>query len=239
MIPLLGVPILNREDLAARMVGSIDYPVDEVLVVVNAPVKQPAVDALTAAVDGNDLVGRVTFSLPSFNLGCGGSWNHILRHRPGGPWWFVVNADIVFGPGDLERLDHAMQDDSAALRTVFEFGAFGLNTACVDAVGWFDENFHPMYYEDRDYEYRMRLAGVPYVKLESRVLHDTSSTIRSDQTLFDRNRKTFQSNGEYYAAKWGSSPYGEQFKVPFNGAREPVLSRERLASQSWQRKRVT
>jgi len=233
MIPVLGVPILNREDLAARMVASIDFPVEELLVVVNAPVKQPVVDALTAAVDGNDLVGRVTFSLPAFNLGCGGSWNHIVRYRPDGPWWLIVNADIVFGPGDLERLHDAMQDESAGLRTVFEFGAFALNTACVDAVGWFDENFHPMYYEDRDYEYRMRLAGVPYVKLESGTKHDTSSTIHSDQTLFDRNRVTFQRNGEYYGAKWGASPYDERFKVPFNGAREPVLSRERLAGQSW------
>ena len=233
MIPLLGVPVLNREDLAARMVASIDFPVDELLVVVNAPVKQPVVDVLTAAVDANDLVGRVTFSLPSFNLGCGGSWNHIVRHRPAGPWWLVVNADIVFGPGDLERVHEAMQDESAALRTVFEFGAFALNTACVDAVGWFDENFHPMYYEDRDYEYRMTLAGVPYVKLDSRAQHDTSSTIRSDQGLWERNRVTFQRNGEYYAAKWGSLPYMERFKVPFNGAGDLVLSRERLAGQSW------
>ena len=233
MIPLLGVPILNREDLAARMVGSIDHDVAELLVVVNAPVKQPVVDVLTAAARANAHVGTVTFSLPSFNLGCGGSWNHIVRHRPEGPWWLIVNADIVFGPGDLERLDNAMQDEAAALRTVFEFGAFGLNAGCVDEVGWFDENFHPMYYEDRDYEYRMRLAGVPYVKLESRVTHDTSSTIWSDQALHDRNRVTFQRNGEYYAAKWGSSPYGERFKVPFNDGRQVSLSRRRLAEQWW------
>ena len=233
MIPLLGVPVLNREDLAARMVASIDFPVGELLVVVNAPVKEPVVDVLEQAVARNSLVGKVTFSRPSFNLGCSGSWNHIIRHRPDGPWWLIVNADIVFGPGDLERLHGAMQDGTAALRTVFEFGAFALNTACVDAVGWFDENFHPMYYEDRDYEYRMRLAEVPYVKLESGTTHDTSSTIRSDETLWQRNRVTFQLNGEYYAAKWGSSPYMERFKVPFNGAGEPVLSRKRLAGQSW------
>jgi GT2 family glycosyltransferase len=233
VIPLLGVPVLNREDLAARMVGSVDVPVDELLVVVNAPVKGRVVEALEDAVAGNANVGRLSFSLPSFNLGCGGSWNHIIRHRPDGPWWLIVNADIVFAAGDLERLALSMADESAAVRTVFEFGAFALNRACVDAVGWFDENFHPMYYEDRDYEYRMRLAGVPYVKVESGAMHDTSSTIHSDRTLWERNRVTFQRNGEYYAAKWGSSPYCEQFKVPFNGAREPVLSRERLASQSW------
>ena len=233
MIPLLGVPVLNREDLAARMVASIDHDVDELLVVVNAAVKQPVVDALTSAVEANERVGRVSFSLPSFNLGCGGSWNHIIKHRPSGPWWLIVNADITFGSGDLARLDEAMGDESAALRTVFEFGAFGLNTGCVDAVGWFDENFHPMYYEDRDYEYRMRLADVPYVKLDSQTKHDTSSTIHSDQAFADRNRVTFLKNAEYFGRKWGSSPYMERFTVPFNDDRQVVLSRQRLAEQSW------
>lgn len=233
MIPLLGVPILNREDLAARMVGSVDHPVDELLVVVNAPVKQPTVDVLSAAVDANPHIRKVTFSLPSFNLGCGGSWNHIIRHRPQGPWWLIVNADITFGSGDLERLSDAMQTDRPQLATVFEFGAFAPNTACVDAVGWFDENLHPMYYEDRDYEYRMRLAGVPYVKVESGTTHDTSSTIRSSPRLEDRNRETFSLNGRYYHDKWGSGPYQERFTVPFNGAQGWELQRGRLARQSW------
>ena len=233
MIPMLGVPVLNREDLAARMDASIDHEVDELLVVVNAATKQPVVDVITNAVDANGSVSRVTFSLPSHNLGCGGSWNHIIRHRPAGPWWLIVNADITFGPGDLARLDDAMTDNTPAIRTVFQFGAFGINTACVDEVGWFDENFHPMYYEDRDFEYRMKLAGVPYVHLESGTKHDTSSTINSDHSFHSRNRQTFQSNAEYYTAKWGSHPYSERFKIPFNDGRQVVVSRQRLAGQSW------
>lgn len=233
MIPLLGVPILNREDLAARMVASIDHPVAELLVVVNSPEKPKVVDVLWQAAADNDHVRTVSFSQPSFNLGCGGSWNHIVRHRPQGPWWLIVNADIVFGPGDLARLDEAMQTDEAQLATVFEFGAFGLNTACVDRVGWFDENFHPMYYEDRDYEYRMRLAKVPYVKLESGTTHDTSSTIHSSPRLFTRNEETFRLNGAYYATKWGGSPYQERHTVPFGGEQGWELQRGRLAKQSW------
>ena len=84
MIPLLGVPVLNREDLAARMVCSVDHPVNELLVVVNAADKGPTVDAVEAAADENPNIRKVSYSLPSFNLGCGGSWNHIVRHRPGG-----------------------------------------------------------------------------------------------------------------------------------------------------------
>lgn len=234
MIPLLGVPVLNREDLAARMVESVDHPVEELLVVVNAQNKMPALERIGDAADANPNIRKATFSLPSFNLGCGGSWNHIMRHRPVGPWWLIVNADIQFAPGDLARLDeHMWAADGPTLGSLFQFGAFAPNTACVDAVGWFDENFHPMYYEDRDYEYRMKLAGVPYVQLPSETTHATSSTIHSDQRLFDRNRETFAANGAYYAEKWGASPYQERYRVPFDGRHPVDLQRGRLVRQSW------
>lgn len=233
MIPLLGVPVLNREDLAARMVASIDYPVDELLVVVNAENKRPTVDRLWAAAGANGNIRSATFSQPSFNLGCGGSWNHIIRHRPAGPWWLIVNADIQFGAGDLERLASRMDGESRpAFATVFEFGAFGLNTACVDSVGWFDENLHPMYFEDNDYQRRMFLAGVDYEQLESTTRHDTSSTINSDAALAARNDVTFRLNAAYYLEKWGGPPRAEKFSLPFGKGEKPV-SRRRLADQRW------
>ena len=232
MIPLLGVPVLNREDLAARMVASIDYPVDELLVVVNAPDKQQTVDRLWAAAGANGNIRTVTFSQPSFNLGCGGSWNHIIRHRPAGPWWLIVNADIEFAPGDLERLTLAMHPNPM-VATLFEFGAFALNPAAVDKVGWFDENLHPMYFEDNDYKRRMMLRGVPYLKVDGKTRHDNSSTINSDQRLALRNQETFGLNAAYYLEKWGGPPGREQFTVPFDGAGERPVSRARLASQAW------
>lgn len=232
MIPLLGVPVLNREDLAARMVASIDYPVDELLVVVNAPDKQQTVDRLWAAAGANGNIRTVTFSQPSFNLGCGGSWNHIIRHRPAGPWWLIVNADIEFAPGDLERLTLAMHPNPM-VATLFEFGAFALTPAAVDRVGWFDENLHPMYFEDNDYKRRMMLRGVPYLKVDGKTRHDNSSTINSDQRLALRNQDTFGLNAAYYLEKWGGPPGREQFTVPFDGAGERPVSRARLASQAW------
>lgn len=234
MIPLLGVPILNREDLAARMVESIDYPVGELLVVANARDKAPIIVALGKAADANPYVTGIRFSSPSFNLGCGGSWNHIIRHRPAGPWWLIVNADIVFGAGDLERLASRMDGDGRpAFATLFEFGAFALNTACVDSVGWFDENLHPMYFEDNDYQRRMFLAGVEYEQMPSGTTHDTSSTIRSDPSLAARNDVTFKANAAYYLEKWGGPPRQERFGMPFGRGQERPVSRRRLAEQGW------
>lgn len=236
MIPLLGVPVLNREDLAARMIASVDHPVEELLVVINAPTDKRAIMAqvILEAAQPNKNIGRTVFSFPSFNLGCGGSWNHIIKHRPAGPWWLIVNADIEFGAGDLQRLAGRMEKyEGPLLATLFEFGAFGINAGCVDTVGWFDENLHPMYFEDNDYKRRMKFASVPYLEVSGTTRHDTSSTIRSDETFAARNSETFQQNAAYYRQKWGGLPGTEAFTVPFGGAGDPGLSRRRLAEQSW------
>lgn len=232
MIPLLGVPVLNREDLAVRMVESVDYPVDELLVVLNMKDKDTALSLIGDAARRNRNIRKVSFSLPSFNLGCGGSWNHIIRHRPVGPWWFIVNADIEFAAGDLELLVTGMTD-SAEVRTLFEFGAFAVTSACVDAVGWFDENLHPMYFEDNDYKRRMKVAGVPLHPVAGGTRHDNSSTIGSDARYALRNQETFMENAKYYLAKWGGQPGQEKFDVPFDGKQPVNLQRVRLARQSW------
>lgn len=232
MIPVLGVPILNRPDLASRMVRSIDYPVRELVVVVNGD-EDNIIERVSDAAAFNPNVMSVLWCRPGFNLGCGASWNFIIRSRPAGPWWLIVNADITFAPGDLERLATDM-NEHGGFATLFEFGAFALDTKVVDTVGWFDENFHPMYYEDRDYERRLSLAGIVERHLASGTIHDTSSTIHSDARLALRNGQTFADNGQYFITKWGNHPRNANlYDQPFNGGPCPVSLRQRLVHQAW------
>jgi GT2 family glycosyltransferase len=232
MIPVLGVPILNRADLAARMVRSIDHPVRELVVVVNGP-EDDIVPVMQDAITMNPNVLSVLWCRPGFNLGCGGSWNFVIRSRPAGPWWLIVNADIVFAPGDLAMLVDDMADHGG-FATLFEYGAFALDTEVVDRVGWFDEHFVPMYFEDRDYERRLHLAGIVERHLPSKTLHDTSSTIHSDARLALRNGQTFVDNGDYFVLKWGNHPRsGDLYEQPFNGGPCPVSLRQRLVRQAW------
>ena len=232
MIPVLGVPVLNRADLAARMVRSIDHPVAELVVIVNGP-EDEIVPPIAEAAEANGNVRSVLWSRPGFNLGCGASWNFIIRSRPAGPWWLIVNADLEFGPNDLARAHHHMTY-TGGFATLFEYGAFCLDKGVVDAVGWFDENFHPMYFEDRDYERRLELAGIPTVALEAACRHDNSSTIYSDQLYLHRNNMTFHDNANYFIAKWGAYPRTDRLHdVPFDGRPDGRLSRYRLETQAW------
>lgn len=218
MIPVLGVPVLNRGDLAERMLGSVDLAVTETLVILNGNA-----DETRSHLKGH----QVTFIDPGFNLGVAASWNFVVRARPAAPWWLIVNADIEFGAGDLERLADAMDKPGPRVACLYEFGAFGINAETVDTVGWFDENFHPIYFEDNDYRRRCHLAGVPVVNLISRTRHDNSATIASGYAR--HNDRTFPRNGDYYAAKWGGPP-GQETRTT---ASHVALDRRRLVDNAW------
>ena len=218
MIPVLGVPVLNRGDLAERMLGSVDLAVAETLVILNGNA-----DETRSHLKGH----QVTFIDPGFNLGVAASWNFVVRARPAAPWWLIVNADIQFGAGDLERLADAMDRPGPRVACLYEFGAFAINAETVDTVGWFDENFHPIYFEDNDYRRRCHLAGVPVVNLISRTRHDNSATIASGYAR--HNDRTFPRNGDYYAAKWGGPP-GQETRTT---ASHVALDRRRLVDNAW------
>jgi len=217
-VPVLGVPILNRADLARQLLDSVDVEVGEVLVVLNG---EP--EATRSELSGH----RVTFIDPAHNLGVAGSINMIIKARPAAPWWLICNADIEFGLGDLDRLVQAMDTDGPMLACLFEFGAFALNQATVDLVGWYDENFYPIYFDDNDYRRRCQVAGVPVLNLISRTRHFGSATIHSGYAR--HNERTFPRNGDYYVNKWGGPPGRETVTAP----QTPVLDRRRLVDNAW------
>ena len=226
MIPVLGVPILNRPDLLDRMLLSVNIEVDRVVIVDNG-----------ACTDLSDMYEVV---IPPTNLGVAASWNFIIRSTPDALWWLLVNADVEFGPRDLERLTFVMDEAvGPTVACLLEFGAFGINREAVERVGWFDENFHPIYAEDCDYEWRCHLADVPITRLPASTRHveGGSVTYRSDPALAARNAVTYPANLAYYRDKWGGDPRGgERFTTPFDEGgdiRDWRLDIKRLRDLAW------
>jgi len=91
---------------------------------------------------------------------------------------------------------------------------------CWRAVGEYDELLWPAYFEDNDYHYRMRLAGLDYVvPAGGAVTHVGSATLHA---LPEVHRRTvdhhFRLNQAYYVRKWGGLPGEERFTRPFDGA---------------------
>lgn len=237
-IPVLMVPFLNRPDLLCRLVDSIDFPVDQFVVVDNSHDTNWKSIRASKGVYPKD---RNKIMQP--NAGVAASWNQVIKQFPAS-WWLLVNNDIEFAPGDLEKMAVASAQHPGVGCLYGNHGAsfWAVTAHGINTVGLFDENFYPAYCEDCDWSTRADLLGVerknvPFIKSRHGDDQMTGScTIYSDPVLRAKNGHTHQGNMDYYVAKWGGSPGKETYETPFN-AGGPVdvwrFDTKRRATQLW------
>ena len=173
MIPVLGFCTLKRFDLAERLLASIDYPVEHLVIVNNSGTKawQPKKP---------DLVQNLWHIEVPFGLGLVGAWNLIVKATPYAPYWVLVNDDAWFEPGQMQLIPE--QVDTQALNFLDIVPAWSgvvFGEGMVERVGLYDENFYPLYFDDNDLERRVDLAGVPKKSIGCRMGHNNSSTLHS------------------------------------------------------------
>ena len=229
MAPVLAIPVLNRPDLLAKCLASIDTDVD-LIVIDNSPA------GFAAELIVEHYLGEFFVTEPPANLGYGPSLNHVIQTRPAEPFWLFANADVEFGAGDLDRLIAEMEKGGGFVG-VTDWRVFGLSAATVDTVGFFDPNFYPAYAEDADYERRCDLAGVSRYFIDGTTSHVGSVCYRSDERNARHNARTYPANVAYYIEKWGGAPRGgETYTTPFNRGGDLGdwrLDRRRLAANQW------
>ena len=194
----LIVPVLNRYDLLQRMLDSLDYPVKHLLVIDNGA--SGVLEDIELHVP--DCVEHTTYLPMPANLGVAASWNLGVKLFPYDDRWFIVSNDVQFKPGALERLSEA-RTDSITLSGMFpRWQAFCLGYEAVRRLGGLaDESFFPAYFEDKDLERRAVRFDVPVVQMDIPMVHDNSSTIKSDPFLQQKNSNTFSNNQEHYSNK--------------------------------------
>ena len=233
MIPLLAYPALNRPDLLARSIASIDHPVEHLLVIDNS-----GTGGIADGIEPPDLVRHYFVAEQPANLGFGGSINYAIKAYIDQPWWVIANIDTLLGPGDLERLAAEMEKPGPRMVGIVDWRVFGENFAFLEAVGWWDENYHPAYVEDVDIEYRARLAGVPQYVIDGTTSH-VGSVCYADGGNPNRrhNERTYPANRAYHVAKWGGDIRGgETYSTPFNrggSIRDWTLDPKRLRDHQW------
>jgi hypothetical protein len=215
VLPLLGVPILNRIDLLHRLLDSLDVPVATLAIVDNSPAAhrggpsalQPHLQELRQR--GHPLIGAVEIARPFGNLGVASSWNHILSAFADAPLALLANNDVCFAPGvlaaALQRIDTARAQFLPLLPGAQEFSAFLITALTWNRIGLFDEHFYPAYHEDL--EYRDRLRADPSVEvIDGSFCHgamtacnrEASATIGSDPRLAAHNQASFAMNRLWY-----------------------------------------
>lgn len=157
------------------------------------------------------------------NRGLAKSWNEGIAeaYDDGCDVVLVVNDDVVFGDGALDAMaECAMENRDNFVITVLdtsEFSCFAINPIALETIGWFDENFFPIYWEDIDYLRRASLAGLERMKcLEADVQHGGSSSLKVSDEYERQHHKTFKRNRTYYERKWGGYNGNERYSRPFN-----------------------
>jgi hypothetical protein len=161
---------------------------------------------------------------PGTNIGVAAAWNRILEMTRSDSGVVISNDDIEFGSKTFEELSNAL----AAYPFVEGEGwaLFGQTPEVVETIGYYDENFWPAYYEDVDYDERLRRAEVARAApLSSPVAHHgwATTTAVGDADWLKQGRAR---NHAYFTRKWGGgsrnprwngSPEILQYETPFDG----------------------
>jgi GT2 family glycosyltransferase len=193
MIPVLGFATLNRFDLAERLLRSIDYPVEHLVIIDNSglqewePVKPKLVDKMW--------VIRVPFG-----LGLVGAWNLVVKSTPYAPYWVLVNDDAWFAPGSLETIAKEVKADALNFVDIIPaWSCVVFGEGMVEKVGLYDERFYPLYFDDNDLERRVDQAQVPKHYIQAKVFHQNSSTLNSGYQA--QNQKSYVANHTLFEIK--------------------------------------
>lgn len=190
MIPVIGFSTFRRFDLAQRMLDSIDYPVEHVVIVDNSGMRQfePVKP---------DMVQNLWLLQMPYGLGSAGGANVVIKSTPFAKYWIIASDDTHFAPGALAKIDAEIDTNALTFfDTSPDWCCIALGEGVVEKAGLCSELFHPAYYEDNDFERRIRAHGLEVKRILAKVHHDNSSSLQAG--FHDRNAETFRSNGALF-----------------------------------------
>ena len=201
MIPVLGFATLKRFDLAERLLASIDYPVEHLVIVDNSGTQ-------TWNPTQPDKVKNLWLIRVPYGLGLVGAWNLIVKSTPHAPYWVLVNDDAWFGEGALDIIAQDANPDGLSFPHISpEWSCIVLGQKVVEEVGLYDERLYPLYFDDNDYQRRIEKAGLPIRRIDAIVHHENSSTLKSGYE--QKNSKTFRANEVLFDSKVANDDYSE------------------------------
>jgi GT2 family glycosyltransferase len=190
MIPVLAFPTYARHDLAQRMIDSIDYPVEHLVIVDNSgkrifePVKP-------------DIVKNLWLIQVPFGLGPSAAMNFVIKTTPHAPYWVFASEDTYCAPGSLEKIHNEVDTEALNFTDAIPDWCFvAIGEGVILKAGLCSELFYPLYFDDNDYERIIDLHGIPIKRIHAKIHHDNSSTIAAGFQA--KNARTFATNQRLY-----------------------------------------
>lgn len=201
----IGIPTLNRMDLLAPALQIYlkDFSC-HIFIVDNGHQAHPVQNS------------RIIWLQQEKNIGVAASWNLLCKtiFEQGHTHAIIANDDIIPGFGDQQILSVIKKHPSRLVTTIVDWCIFIIPQFVWAKTGPFDDHFFPAYYEDKDYERRLKLQDTGIVKspMLSPSVYRSSMTAEKDNSV----HVAAHGNRERYLKKWGGPPGGEIFLTPFN-----------------------
>jgi len=150
------------------------------------------------------------------NLGVARSWNigarEVVERKL--DYLIIMSQAMLFGPekevtwtGELE----ARNGEYLVEALGHSWHLIALHRKCFEAIGYFDENFYPAYFEQIDWSRRLELTNLS--KEWPRVWVNALSTSVGAYSYLTLPDPLLA----YYREKWGGDKGNEQYRLPFNG----------------------
>jgi glycosyltransferase involved in cell wall biosynthesis len=193
------IPVYGDVQILENCLSGIDVDFKHLLLVDNTPT------SICKSVD----IKNASVTYHPENVGVAKAWN--LGLSADCDWTFVLSMSVIFPNGFSEVLAELNKASEYMMLTELGWHLAGISRKCVEAIGYFDENFYPAYYEDTDYYRRMCLTELPCNGVQ-RVPCDHPRTSIGTHSGAEVN---YEKLGEYYISKWGGGPGEETYTLPF------------------------
>ena len=200
MIPLLATTTLHTIDYLKNFIDKIDYPVDRLSILCNSSSIDYFVEV--TKIKKNSFVNKIYYSFCPYNMGCSMSWNYHIKMNPHSKYWIIVGDDISFSSGDLERANTVAQNNIISFSKNRTYSFFGISQKCINKVGFFDENYHPVSHEDDDYNFRLNTFNINpgYFNFYGSHIGSGSKT-NINQDTKNKFKEAFEKNKIYFNQK--------------------------------------
>jgi GT2 family glycosyltransferase len=218
----VGIPVVNEHDLLVEAIEAVSVSTmrpNRVIIVDNG-------DLPWAPSRDFHAQHGLHIARPQRNIGCAGAWN--LIHKLAAPLTtIIINADCRVLPDTFEKM---MEYPQPHIVAAYGFGCFRMDEAIWNSVGPFDEGFYPVYFEDTDYRYRLKLAGAPFIEWDHVLTGIKHGKDQPDGYQGWRGEKLawfhdcLEKNHRRYVEKWGGEHTKETFTIPFDGKADQCTS---------------
>jgi GT2 family glycosyltransferase len=204
----IGIPTYNRYDLLKAYIEryAVDFPDCQIYIVDNG---HQSIENVSSS------KSMLTIIENENNVGVGASWNQLCKKIfEENDYALILNDDIYLGKKQKQVFSLIESKKSGFIRATPDWCAFTISKNVFELVGDFDECFYPAYYEDKSYEYRMKLKGVIMLKHPdlNPVVYKSSQTLEKDPDIFEKSKK----NKKLYIEMWGGEPTKEIYKSPYD-----------------------